>query len=256
VCTLRPQSYQSPGENIYPTTKEECTASGRPCCDCRSKYRVTACQVFPGRRPTRGLLHSGGENEMSGRSGLLRTGPKTGRASTLSTTSLHVVVRGTRHEGRFREIQADSFDNKCASQNHVRLEASRRLAENSFAEQEDVSQNSCPSVSSEQSILLCTPPIYIFAKASAETRTTQDSPEQCVESHLLAALQAHPLQSQWKPGRYCNGNLSTPLRANLCRHRGVAHRHKATPRWLEERGGGTRHTIAHQKKGFYDSVHV
>jgi hypothetical protein len=133
--------------------------------------------------------------------------------------------------------------------NHGRLEASRRLAENSFAEQEDVSQNSCPRVSSEQSILLCTPPIYIFAKASAETRTTQNSPEECMESHLLAALQAHPLQSQWKPGRYCNGNLSTPLRANLCRHRGVAHRHKATPRWLEERGGGTRHTIAHQKMG-------
>lgn len=92
--------------------------------------------------------------------------------------------------------------------------------------------------------------MYIFfAKASAETRTTQNSTEECVESHLLAALQAHPLQSQWKPGRYCNDDLSTPLRANLCRHRGVAHCHKATPRWLEERGGGTCHTIAHQKMG-------
>lgn len=120
VCTLRPQSYQSPGENIYPTTKEKMYSIRSPLLRLaqhnRSQYRVTACHIFPGQRPTRGLLHSGVENEMNGLSGLLRTGPKTGRASTLSTTSLHVAVRGTRHEGRFRQIQADYFDNKCASQ--------------------------------------------------------------------------------------------------------------------------------------------
>lgn len=105
-----------------------------------------------------------------------------------------------------------------------------------------MSRNSCPRVSSEQSGTVHHLYVY-FAKASAETRITLYSPEKCVESHLLAALKAHPLKSQWKPGRYRNV-VHTSLRAS--RHRGAAHRHKALPCWLEERGGDT---IAHQKMG-------
>ena len=114
----------------------------------------------------------------------------------------------------------------------VRLEASRRYAENSFAEQEGVCPKILAHVCELRTKHYCRPPIYIFAKASAETRTPQNSPGECVESHLLAALQAHPLKSQWKPGGYRNDNLSTPLHAtlSLSRHRGVARRHKAWPR--------------------------
>jgi len=95
--------------------------------------------------------------------------------------------------------------------------------------------NVCPKILAHESTYelrtkhYCAPPIYIFAKASAETRTTQNSTEECMESHLLAALQAHPVKSQWKPSRYRNDHLSTPLCANLPGHRGVAHRHKASP---------------------------
>jgi len=37
LCTLRPQSYQSPGKNLDPTTKEKCTISSRTCCHARSE---------------------------------------------------------------------------------------------------------------------------------------------------------------------------------------------------------------------------